>query len=78
MLAGRIVGRPFDWAKRSLSGHAAFELPLYFLRAALFERISAAARDQPCDHEQNRHALHPRILESERGIARGDVSIADC
>ena len=70
MLARRIVGRPFDWAKRSLSGRAAFKLPLHFLRGQLFNRISAAARDQPCDHEQDRHALHLFILESERGIAR--------
>ncbi len=70
VLARRIVRRPFDWTKRSLSGHAAFKLPLYFLRTALFERISAAARDQRCDRKQNRHALHPHILEGERGIAR--------
>ena len=70
MLARWILGRPFEWAKRSLSGHAAFKLPLYFLRTALFERISAAARDQRCDRKQNRHALHPHILEGERGIAR--------
>ena len=73
MLARRIIGRPFDWAKRSLSGRAAFKLPLHFLRGPLFKRISAAARDQPCNREQNRHALHPHILESEGGIA-----IADC
>jgi len=78
MLARWILGRPLDWTKRSLSGHAAFKLPLYFLGAALFERISTAARNQPCHHEQDRHALHPHILESERGIARGGVSIADC
>jgi hypothetical protein len=40
------------------------------LRRALFERVGATARDQPCDHEQDRHALHLLILESERGIAR--------
>jgi hypothetical protein len=41
------------------------------LRGALFEGVGATARDQPCDHEQDRHALHLLILESERGIARG-------
>jgi hypothetical protein len=40
------------------------------LRGALFERVGATARDQPCDHEQDRQALHLLILDSERGIAR--------
>jgi hypothetical protein len=70
MLARGIVGRPLQGAKGSLTGHAAFKLPLHFLRGALFERVGATARDQPCDHEQDRHALHLLILESERGIAR--------
>src|SRR5437773_11566017 len=72
MLARRIIGRPFDWAKRSLSGRAAFKLPLQFLGSPLFKRISAAARDQPCNREQKRHALHPHILERVRGIAIED------
>jgi hypothetical protein len=63
MLAGGIFGRPVDWAEGSLPGYAALKLPLYFLRAVLFKRISAAARDQrPYDHEQNRYALHLLIL----------------
>jgi len=70
MLARGIVGRPLQGANGSLTGHAAFKLPLHFLRGALFERVGATARDQPCDHEQDRHALHLLILESERGIAR--------
>ena len=70
MLAGRIIRRPLDGAKRSLPGYAALKLPLHFLRAALFNRISAAAHDQPCDEEQDRRAFHLLILESERGIAR--------
>jgi hypothetical protein len=43
---------------------------LYFPRAVLFKRISAAARDQPCEDEQDRRAFHLLILESEGGIAR--------
>src|SRR5438093_8683126 len=78
VLARRIVGGSLDWAKRSLAGHAALELAFHFFRVALFKRISAAARGQPCDHEQSSYALHPRILEGERGIARSDVLIADC
>ena len=70
MLAGRIFGRPVDRAERSLPGYAALKLPLHFLRALLFKRISAAARDQPRDDEQDRRAFHPLILESEGGIAR--------
>ena len=47
MLTSRIVGRPLDWAERSLPGYAALKLPLYFLGAALFKGISAAARERP-------------------------------
>jgi hypothetical protein len=36
----------------------------------LFNWVSAAARDQPCDEEQDRRAFHLLILESEGGIAR--------
>jgi hypothetical protein len=43
-----------------------------FFTAALFEGISAAARDHACDHEQDRQAFHLLILESERVIARSD------
>ena len=70
MLACRIIGISLDWADGSLPGYAALKLPSYFLRAALFKRISAAAREQPCDHEQDRHAFHLLILEGEGGIAR--------
>jgi hypothetical protein len=73
MLACRIIGRALDWAEGPLPGYAAFKLSLYFLRAALFKRIGAAARDQTCDDEQDRRAFHLLILESESGIA-----IADC
>jgi hypothetical protein len=75
MLTGGIFGRPVDWAERSLPGHAALELPLYLPRAVLFKRISAAARDQPCDDEQDRRAFHLLILESEGGIARPLASL---
>jgi hypothetical protein len=36
----------------------------------LFKRISAAARDQRCEDEQDRRAFHLLILKSEAGIAR--------
>ena len=62
MLSRRIAGRSFHRAKRSLTSHAALQLSLYFLRAALFDRIRATARTQPCDREQNRHAFHLHIL----------------
>jgi hypothetical protein len=62
MLTSRIVGRPVDWAEISLPGYPALKLPLYFLRAALFEGISAAARDYPCEDEQDRRAFHLLIL----------------
>jgi hypothetical protein len=65
MLACRIIGRSLDRADGSLPRYTALKLPLYFLRAALFERISAAARDQPCDHEQDRYAFHLLILGSD-------------
>jgi hypothetical protein len=32
------------------------------LRGALFERVGAATQSQACDHEQDRHAFHLRIL----------------
>ena len=62
MLRGRVVGKPLYRAKRSLTGHAAFQLLLDFLRAALFERVCATARSEPCDREQDQHAFHLRIL----------------
>jgi hypothetical protein len=75
MLVRRVIRRPLDWAERSLPGYPALKLPLHFLRAALFHRISAAARDQPCDDEQDRRAFHLLILESEGGIARPLASL---
>ena len=75
MLAGGIIGRPIDGAEGSLSGYATLKLPLYFLRAALFHGVSAAARAQPREDEQERRAFHLLILESERGIARPLASL---
>jgi len=49
MLRGRIVGRSFQWTKCSLTRHASLQLLLHFLCAALFERVCAATRNQPCD-----------------------------
>ena len=75
MLACRIFGRPVHWAEGPLPGYAALKLPLYFPRAVLFKRISAAARDQACDDEQDRRAFHLLILENEGGIARPLASL---
>ena len=62
VLRGRIVGTSLHWPKRSLTGHAALELLLHFLRAALFERVCAAAQGQPCDRERNANGPHLLIL----------------
>jgi len=62
MLRSRIVGRSFQRTKCSLTSYAALQLLLHFLRTALFERVRAAARNQPCDREQDRHAFHLHIL----------------
>jgi hypothetical protein len=62
MLSGRIARRSLQRAEGSLAGHAAFKLPLNFLRGALFERVGAAAQNLACDHEQDRHAFHLHIL----------------
>jgi hypothetical protein len=69
VFASGISGRSLDWANRSLTGDATFELALHFFRAPLFQRVSAAAQ-HPCDQEQDRHAYHLLILESRRCIAR--------
>jgi hypothetical protein len=52
MLRGRIVGRSLQWAERSLTGHAALQLPLHFLTRALFQRISAAGHGEARDEER--------------------------
>ena len=62
MLRCRIVGRSLQWAKGSLTGYTTFQLFLDLLRGALFERVCAAPRSQPCDREQDRHAFHLHIL----------------
>ena len=62
MLPSRIVRGPLQRAKRSLTSHPALELPLHFLRAAFFKWIGTTARSKACDHEQDRHAFHLRIL----------------
>ncbi len=52
MLRGRIVGRSLQWAERSLTGHAALQLPLHFLTRALLQRISAAGHGQTRDDKR--------------------------
>ena len=53
MLRGRIVGRSLQWAERSLTGHAPLQLPLHFLRRALFQRVRAADHGEARDDERN-------------------------
>lgn len=80
MLAGGIIGRSIDRTECSLPSYAALKLPLDFLRAALFNRISAAARAQPCEDEQERRAFHLLILESRRckaSVVAAAVSTAE-
>ncbi len=62
MLSRWIAGRSLQWAEISLAGHTAFKLSLDFLRGALFKRVCAATHSEACDHEQDRHAFHLRIL----------------
>jgi hypothetical protein len=69
MLSSRIAGRSLQWAKRSLTSHAALELPLHFPCAALFKWVGTTARSQACDREQDRHAFHLRILGTKPVIA---------
>jgi len=53
MLRGRIVGRPLQWAERSLTGHAPLQLPLHFASRALFQRVRAADYGEAPDDERN-------------------------
>jgi hypothetical protein len=53
MLRGRIVGRSLQWAKRSLTGYAALQLPLHFASRALFQRVRAADYGEAPDGERN-------------------------
>jgi len=62
MLGGWVTRRSLQRADRSLAGHSSFKLPLNFLRGALFEGVGAATHTQACDHEQDRHGFHLRIL----------------
>jgi hypothetical protein len=62
MLCGGVTGRSLQRPESSLAGYSSFELPLNFLRAALFEGVGAATHTQACDREQDRHAFHLRIL----------------
>jgi hypothetical protein len=62
VLGSRIVGKSFQRAERPLPSHAALQLLLHFLCAPLFERVRAAAQDQPGNCERNREGLHLLIL----------------
>jgi hypothetical protein len=69
VLVRRVIGGPLDRPECSLAGDAALKLPSDFFGAALFEGISAAARDHARDHEQDRYAFHLLILENNQTIA---------
>jgi hypothetical protein len=69
VFAGRIVRWAIDRANGSLSGHAALELTSDFLRAALFEWISASPHNKRA-RANDRQGLHLFILGSERSNAR--------
>jgi hypothetical protein len=66
-----IIRGAINWPQCPLAGDAALELALNFLRAALFQRISATARDQR-ERAQDRQGLHLLILGSQ-----GDNAIAE-
>jgi hypothetical protein len=70
VFAGRIVRGPLFRANRSLAGHAALELASDFLRAALFERISASPHDERT-RANNRQGFNLLILGSDLFIASG-------
>jgi hypothetical protein len=69
MLRSRIVGRSFQRSECPLTSHAAFQLLLHFLCAPLFERVRAAAQDQPGEREGDCEGLHPLSLWSADFIA---------
>jgi hypothetical protein len=62
VLYSRVARRSLQRAECSLAGHSSLKLSLNFLRAALFEGVGAATHGQACDHQQDRHAFHLRIL----------------
>jgi hypothetical protein len=53
VLCDRIARSWLQRTERSLTGHAALQLLLHFLRSTLFERVRAAAQRQPCNREQD-------------------------
>ena len=67
MLVGLIAFGAIHRTECALAGNAALKLLSHFLRSSLFQRVGAAARDQRAgDHEQDRQAFHPLILERAR------------
>jgi hypothetical protein len=69
VFAGGVILRAIDRANRSLAGHAALELTSDFLRAALFEWVSASPHDKRT-RANDRQGLHLFILGSELSNAR--------
>ncbi len=62
MLRSRIVGRSFQRTERPLPSQAALQLLLHFLCAPLFERVRAAAQQEPREREGDCEGLHLLIL----------------
>jgi hypothetical protein len=69
MLRSRILRISLQWTKLPSTGNTAFQLLLHFLRGALFQRVSAAAQDQPGNCERDCEGLHPLILGTKPVIA---------
>ena len=71
MLRSWIAGVAFFWSELALTGDAALELRLHFLRAALFKRVGATDRET-CEYnrDQDRQGAHLLILWSADFIAR--------
>lgn len=69
VLARGIVRRSIEGADGSLTRDAALELASHFLRAALFQRISAPTRDKR-ECANDRQGFHLPMLRSDRANAR--------
>jgi hypothetical protein len=73
VFAGWIVGGTLERTNRALAGHSALELTSDFLRAALFQWISASPNDERA-RANDRQGLHLFILRNEGGNANRELS----